>query len=158
MTSLDFQYQFDCSTCEWCDSFDLAVHMYGYQILQSRNCIIYSKCKYKRVSSYIAASEASHGCLSYLGEDKNWVNQTARFALLGTIYYETLFFWLDSTVCTEFFCVTHRKSSSMSRTFASKLLELFSFNSNSRMRFVIIMVLRVIGLPGRCMRNIQGSH
>ena len=53
---------------------------------------------------------------------------------------------------------TNRKSSSMSSTLASKLFEVFSFNSNSRIRFVIIMVFRVIGFPGRCIRNIQGSH
>ena len=53
---------------------------------------------------------------------------------------------------------TYRKSSSMSSTLASKLLEVFSFNSNSRIRLVIIIVLRVIGFPGRCIRNIQGSH
>ena len=28
----DFQYQFECSTCEWNDSF---LYLYGYQILQS---------------------------------------------------------------------------------------------------------------------------
>ena len=53
---------------------------------------------------------------------------------------------------------TYRKSSSMSSTLASKLLEVFSFNSNSRIRLVIIIVLRVIGFPGRCIRNIHGSH
>ena len=46
----------------------------------------------------------------------------------------------------------------MSSTLASKLFEVFSFNSNSRIRLVIIMVFRVIGFPGRCIRNIQGSH
>ncbi len=46
----------------------------------------------------------------------------------------------------------------MSKTLANKLLEVFSLSSSSRMRLVIMMVLRVMGLPGRCIRNSHGSH
>ena len=53
---------------------------------------------------------------------------------------------------------TLRKSSSMSSTLASKLLEDRSFSSNSFMRLLISIVLRVIFLPGRLMPSIQGSH
>jgi len=56
------------------------------------------------------------------------------------------------------FVSPHLKSSSMSRTFANKLLELFSLSSSSFMRFVMRIVLRVMGLPGRFMRNSHGSH
>lgn len=53
---------------------------------------------------------------------------------------------------------TFLKSSSMSRTFASKLFDDRSFSSSSFILLFIIMVFRVIFFPGRLMPNIQGSH
>lgn len=53
---------------------------------------------------------------------------------------------------------TLRKSSSMSRTFASRLFDERSFSSSSFIRLFIRMVLRVIFLPGLLIPSIQGSH
>lgn len=53
---------------------------------------------------------------------------------------------------------TFLKSSSMSSTFASRLLDERSFSSSSFIRLFISIVLRVIFLPGRLMPSIQGSH
>lgn len=50
------------------------------------------------------------------------------------------------------------KSSSMSKTFANNDFDDRSFSSNSRIFVLSIIVLRVIFLPGRLIRNIQGSH
>ena len=46
----------------------------------------------------------------------------------------------------------------MSRTFAKRLFDPFSFISSSFIRLVIKIVFRVMGLPGRCIRNTQGNH
>ena len=51
-----------------------------------------------------------------------------------------------------------RKSSSMSKTLASKDLEDRSFRSNSFILFCIMIVFRVIFSPGRPIRSIHGIH
>lgn len=51
-----------------------------------------------------------------------------------------------------------RKSSSMSNTFANKLLDERSFNSNSFILLLINIVFLVIFLPGLDIPNIQGNH
>lgn len=51
-----------------------------------------------------------------------------------------------------------RKSSSMSSTLANSDLEERSFSSNSFMRLLKSIVLRVILRPGRPIRKIHGSH
>lgn len=58
--------------------------------------------------------------------------------------------WEPDIVC--------RKSSSISRTFASRDLEERSFSSSSFMRLLSSIVFRVILRPGRPIRKIQGSH
>lgn len=50
------------------------------------------------------------------------------------------------------------KSSSISNTFANKDFEDLSFSSSSFIRFDSRIVFRVIFLPGRPIRKIQGSH
>lgn len=50
------------------------------------------------------------------------------------------------------------KSSSISKTLANNDLDERSFNSNSFILLLNIIVLRVIFLPGRCIRKIHGSH
>ena len=50
------------------------------------------------------------------------------------------------------------RSSSMSRTFASKLLQAFSFNWSSFILLFIVIVFLVIFLPGLLIRSSQGSH
>lgn len=55
-------------------------------------------------------------------------------------------------------CACARKSSSMSSTLASRLLDERSFSSNSFILLLIIIVLRVIFFPGRDIPRIQGSH
>lgn len=50
------------------------------------------------------------------------------------------------------------KSSSISRTLASKLLEERSFSSNSFILLFMRIVFRVIFLPGLLIPNIHGSH
>lgn len=64
------------------------------------------------------------------------------------------------TVCTgaELFGCWPRKSSSISRTLASKLREDRSFNSSSFIFELMKRCLRVIFFPGRLMRRINGSH
>jgi len=63
---------------------------------------------------------------------------------------EPMAVWEPDIVC--------RKSSSMSRTLASRDLEERSFSSSSFMRLLNSIVLRVILRPGRPIRKIQGSH
>lgn len=54
--------------------------------------------------------------------------------------------------------VTLRKSSSMSNTFARRLFDDLSFNSNSFIRLFMRIVLRVIFFPGRLIPRIHGNH